>query len=77
MTISEKSWVSLSLVIAIAGGILAAGIWVGAVNPRITAVEAAVKKVEEKHEDAMKEFRGMNKTLGEILGELRQISRRK
>lgn len=71
--LTAKTWIPLGAVAGGAGMLVGIGIWVGGIQIRVTSAEAAVAKVEQKHEEAMREFRKMNSTLGEIVGELRSL----
>jgi UDP-N-acetyl-D-mannosaminuronate dehydrogenase len=62
--ITESTLIPLSLVISVIG----LAFWAGVLDSRVSVAQAAVEKIEEKHDEAMAELRRVNETLGRIQG---------
>lgn len=68
--ITEKSSVALSLVIAAWAGLVAAGIWIGAIGSRSEGHEKAIAEIKGEQRETVRIFQSIDRRLSNIEGRM-------
>lgn len=69
--LTATTWIPLGAT----GVLVAGGIWIGAVQARVSQVEVTRSLDHAEFQEAMKEFREMNRQLGILIGKVDRLRR--